>query len=1039
MPGLIFLGSSTATNRSPMHASPLRVLLALTLLAVPGTGAVQAQPAGTGSIEGRVLNETSGAYLENAQVSVAGTTLVASTNNYGEYRLSGVPAGPAMVRVFFTGLAPQTNPVQVAAGQVATVDFKLAPAPGDLVKLDAFVVAATKETNASAIAVNEQRFAPNIKSVVAADEFGTVTEGNVGEFLKFLPGVTLDYTAADARSVSVRGLPSSSTAVTVDGNRIANTGAGVANRTFEFDQLSINNVSRIEVTKGPTPESSADAIGGTINLVSKSAFERSRSELTYRAYVAMNHQTQQDIQYLSFARSPGPGRESRRKIRPGFDFTYVLPASKNFGLTLTGLTSNIFNQQYTSATRWAPTSNVASFGTLANPVLSTYQFNDGPKSTSRYSMGATMDWRVAPRDVVSVGGSWNAFDAMFNNHVTTINTGAPAAWGPTFTQGGTGGSISMGPSQRKASRLTYVVNAKYRHDGPVWKFDASGYTSHSKGLFRDMDNGYFQGVSAYTLTGLTVRFDGINETRPDAITATTSTGAPIDIRKLGNYAIGTINTQPVDSYNSNKGAKASVGRYFDVFGESIQLKTGVDARRAISEARRPFRRWTFVGPDGRTGTVDDRAGNYDLVDTGNSSVPTPYGNGAWELPSNYKLFDLYRAHPEYFLHDDVFALQQNALNSNVIMEDIIAEYVRLDLRLFQNRLWIVTGVRYEETRDNGYGPIDDLSRTYQRDAAGNLIRDAAGRPVKIVADTITLNRLRYQDRGAHITKNYGDLYPSLNLTYNLGTNLIARGSYADTIARPNYNNIIPGTTLPDPASTSRQITINNIDLKPWTAKNYDLALSYYPGGGGEISTGVFRKDIKDFFGSRDTDVTPELLDEYGIDDTYATGGYFLRRLENVGQARITGVEFNYRQPLKFLPHFARGVSVRYNITQLHLTGNGLADFSAFIRRSQNWGISLERPKYSVRLNWNYRGRQRQGAVGGAAEPGTFSYAHPRLTMDIDAECRLSRRLGFFLGARNVTGEPFITERYGPNTLPYARRYQRDDYGIAISAGLKGSF
>ena len=162
----------------------------------------------------------------------------------------------------------------------------------------------------------------------------------------------------------------------------------------------------------------------------------------------------------------------------------------------------------------------------------------------------------------------------------------------------------------------------------------------------------------------------------------------------------------------------------------------------------------------------------------------------------------------------------------------MAQYIRFDARLLQNRLWIVAGVRYERTRDDGYGPINDVARTYQRNAAGDLIRDAAGRPVKIVADPVTLARLQYQDRGAHVTKDYGDFYPSVNLTYNLTSNIIARASYAYTLARPNYTNIIPGTTLPYPAGTSRTITINNVDLKPWTAKNYDLALSYYPETGG---------------------------------------------------------------------------------------------------------------------------------------------------------------------------------------------------------------
>ena len=1003
----------------------------------------RAQTGGTGTIEGRVLNVTNGSYLNNARVTVEGTTLEVFTNNFGEYRLTGVAAGGVSLRVFYTGLAPQVAPVEVAAGRTATRDFSLtqgdvaAPPAGETVKLDAFVVASTKETNASAIAINEQRFAGNLKNVVAADEFGTVTEGNVGEFLKFLPGVTLDYTAADARSVSVRGLPSSSSAVTVDGNRIANTGAGVANRTFEFDQLSINNVSRIEVTKGPTPESPADAIGGTINLISKSAFERSRSEFTYRAVLSMNQQTQQDVQYLSFSRTPGPGREPRRKVRPGFDFTYVNPVTKNFGFTVTGLNSNIFNQQFTSAPRWSPTSNSGSGGTLANPAMTTYQFNEGPKSTSRYSLGATLDWRVRPRDVISVGGSWNAFDAFFNNHVMLETLGAPTSYGPTFTQGGNAGSFAHQPSTRKASRVTYIVNVKYRHDGPIWKINGGGYTSHSKGLFRDMDYGWFQTVR-FTQSALSLRFDGINETRPDTVTARTPAGVPVDFRQLAGYTFSLANTNPVDSYNSNKGANVNVSRFFEI-GVPILFKAGVDVRRAQADARRPFRQWTFVGPDHIAANADNFASNYDLVDTLNSSINAPYGNGPWQWASPWKAYDLYKAHPDYFVHDEVFQIQQNALNSNVITEDVISEFLRFDARLFKNRLWIVAGARYERTMDNGYGPINDIGRTYQRDASGAIIR-VNGVAQRLSTDPVTLARLQYQDRGAHITKDYGDLYPSLNLTYNITSNLLARASYAETIARPNYTNIIPGTTLPDPTSpTARTITINNVDLKPWSAKNYDLSLSYYPAAGGEISAGVFRKDIQDFFGGKTLVATAPLLEQYGIDDSYADGSYIISYLENVGQARISGVEFNYRQPLKFLPPWARGVNVRYNITQLHLQGNGLADFSAFIRRTMNWGVSLDRPRYNIRLNWNYRGRQRQGVIGGAAEPGTYAYADPRLTVDLDCEVRVTKAIGFFAGARNITGVPFVSERYGPHTPPYARRFQRDDYGIAISVGMKGSF
>ena len=58
-------------------------------------------------------------------------------------------------------------------------------------KLDAFVVAGDRETDSQAIATNEQRFAPNIKNVMATDSLGDILGGSVGEFLKFLPGITM--------------------------------------------------------------------------------------------------------------------------------------------------------------------------------------------------------------------------------------------------------------------------------------------------------------------------------------------------------------------------------------------------------------------------------------------------------------------------------------------------------------------------------------------------------------------------------------------------------------------------------------------------------------------------------------------------------------------------------------------------------------------------------------------------------------------------------------------------------------------------------
>ncbi|HVX31431.1 MAG TPA: carboxypeptidase regulatory-like domain-containing protein, partial [Nitrolancea sp.] len=183
-------------------------------------GAAFAQTAGTGTIVGRVLNAASGSYLNNAHVTVEGTQLETFTNGYGEYRLDGVPAGTAKVHVFYTGQAEQVLSVDVVAGQAATQDVSFgAKAASDVVKLDQFVVASQKDTDQKSIAINEQRFSPILKSVVSTDQFGDVTEGNVGEFLKYMPGISLEYTSPDARQIIIRGVNPVYTAVFVDGNR----------------------------------------------------------------------------------------------------------------------------------------------------------------------------------------------------------------------------------------------------------------------------------------------------------------------------------------------------------------------------------------------------------------------------------------------------------------------------------------------------------------------------------------------------------------------------------------------------------------------------------------------------------------------------------------------------------------------------------------------------------------------------------------------------------------------------------------------------
>ena len=172
------IGALLAT--AAKFANPLRLLsLAVFSFAIlSAASSASAQAAATGTITGRVLNRTDGKYLNNARVTVKGTSVQSFTDDDGTFRLSNVPSGSVTIRVFFTGLEEKEINVVVTPGQTTQQDFELtykgSPGESDTISLTEFVVQSSRETNGASIAVNEQRFSPNIKNVVSTDRKSVV-------------------------------------------------------------------------------------------------------------------------------------------------------------------------------------------------------------------------------------------------------------------------------------------------------------------------------------------------------------------------------------------------------------------------------------------------------------------------------------------------------------------------------------------------------------------------------------------------------------------------------------------------------------------------------------------------------------------------------------------------------------------------------------------------------------------------------------------------------------------------------------------------
>lgn len=989
-----------------------------------------AQSAATGSVTGRVLDPSTGRYLNNARVTVEGSNASTFTNEYGEYQLNGLPPGEAKIRAFYSGLGEQTVTVQVPSNQSVTQDITFRQATqGDAVLLDKFTVASHRDTDIAAIAVNEQRFSPNIKTVIEANAFGDIAEGNVGEFLKFLPGVTVDYVAADVRTVSVRGFPASFSSVSIDGFRMASSSSGASSRAFEFEQVSINNAARIEVVKVPTPSMPADALGGAINLISKNAFEREGAQFNYRTYFNFNSEDP------TLKKTPGPGRKETYKALPGFDFDYTIPVTKNLGFVVTGLSSNQFNEQHRTQNTW----NFAQAGaTPTAPFLQNYVMQDGPKNSFRDSVSVKMDWKISPNSLLWVGVQSNYYKSFFGNrnitweaganNVPTPATGQALSFGPSFTTGATGrGSVRHGGSFRDKLGATNALLAKYRFVGDVWEFDAGAGAAASRTWYRDTGRGHFSEVRT-TLQGVSrVNFANIEGDRPGTITALTAAGSPIDYTNLGNYRINTVRSVPIDAKDQFNSIHANLKRELNMLPFQASLMAGFDIREQSRDIRRLDTTWNFVGPDGIANTADDNAGNYGDERYG---VYSGWGFTGIQWYDPYKLWDLSRSNPTYFTQtaDQIRNAERFRIqNSSELTETVSSVYLQADARFLQNRLSITTGVRFEKTDDEGNGALTPNS----------------GSTLAIVQST-------WRERGFKVDESYEGYYPSIHANFNITDELILRAAYAAALGRPDFGNILPLVRVNPDATASddgagslpgRTITYNNTELKPYEADNWDVSLEYYFRNGGLFSVGVFRKDLENFFENSSTVATAADVEALGLDSAFA-GFDLLTKRNSKNVARITGMEINFRQPLTFIPGVGKYLMFFANATKLDLDGSASADFSGFIQESANAGITFTHSPVVVRANVNYRGRQINSQQTGAqygATNGFYEYYDDRVTLDVNAEYAFSKRVQVFANVRNLFNKSQDLQRYNANSPDYSHLYRREKFGAQITVGVKGTF
>ena len=969
-----------------------------------------AQSAGTGTIQGQVFNPTTKQYIRNAEVRVEGTDRIVYTEDGGFYRLFNVPAGTANLVATYTGYESSQAQVTVSPGQTAVHNFdmiasELKQAGGKVdetpIMLQAFVVASEREGNAKAIM--DQRAAVNAKSVVATDNYGDLTMGDVGEFMRFLPGIALDYLEVDTNAVRIGGLDPKYSTFTQDGNRIAagNAAFGADTRGNTFEQMSITGIESIEINNTLTASMDADSAAGNINMRSKHAFERKGRQIIWQAYYMGTSDA------ISLKREYFPDDRKHTRTYPAGQLGF---ADVFLGGRL-GIEANTsYNASYVFQDRHQ--AGYTYSDPAKDPVITYLMWRPGPKLVTRIAGNVSLDYKINPNLVFSLRSSYSHYDVEFFNQYTYLRVNA-AQVDPSSSLI----RVQANPTNNANTRLgteyshrhnyndtyTYGPKLEYRRGSLV--LTTGGSYSHSLTRNKDMEDGFFRNTNnRITRMGWLAERDS-----PDSVEwRVTQTSGP-DWSVWQNW--GSKDTHANNIVSNADRSKAQIfSGYIDgrkpvqLFGLTFDVKAGLRTRLNTYAQTKGDKNWTYVGATGNQLTSPVLATQIYKFQTG---LPGNINSLGWRADDTYGMYRLYAEHPEYFKPDTVNDFTRALTGPRSVKEQVDALYGEATTRW--KRFIFNGGLRYERTRTLGliWDPLPDS------------VVKAAG----YTSGTIPFvfykyrNGMRSERRG-----DYENPFFSGSVKYKITRNLEAQLSASEAILRPNYDNLAGITTINE---TNQTAIVPNPDLKPELSTKYYSSIRYYFEPAGTIGISAYRLDVKNQL--TDRVAVPAEQVGYGDDPNYQ-GYTFYTYTNGDGKQHTNGVSVEYNQRFTFLPGVLKGLGAFASVTRT------IADRQQMrlAPKSANGGVSFRYRAFNVTLRGSWQANRLITYTPSNVDEKIW--AKERLLIDLSSSYRISQRLELMLSVRNIFNAP--AEQY--SNVP-TRLQLHDEYGALWNFGLKGSF
>jgi TonB-dependent receptor len=919
----------------------------------------------TGNIIGVIADEN-GFAIPGASVIIEGTNKGTVSNFDGNFTLVEVPEGSTTLLIKYLGYADITQDVEVVSGQTSSLEIILRSRSTEL---DEVVLQGYAFGN-QARALNTQKNKINITNIVSTEQIGKFPDANIGEALRRVPGITMQVDQGEARNIIIRGLAPQLNSVTLNGSRIPS--AEGDNRNIQLDLIPSDMIQTMEVSKAVTPDMDGDALGGSVNLITRS------SPVGFR---------------LSASLGTGVNFISDKPIYTGNLILGDRSKNDKFGwMVSASFSDNDFGSDNVEA-EWDDEFeyNAGDEDNLeevdVNPYANVFEIRQYLVQRVRRSFSANFDYKFNDNNRVYFKSMYNWRDDRENRFRLEheILDGEDIEEGDFLVDGSgnltqfpvevkrqSKGGIDSGRNKNRRLEDQRMQNYSLSGDHLAGRLQLDWMASYARASEARPNERYLEYESEYGIS-----FNN-NERKP--------LFSPLDEAEADYriFEFGELTEENQDTYEEDFNFFLNAQLPMSYMNEREGfLKFGARGRFKNKVRDNNFFEYSPLNDD------------YELL----GGIPTKnYSDPDFLAGSQYQIgsFADERFLGSLDLNDRSEFEEEDKPEEYVtgnfdVNEDVYAGYV-MHNQSFTDKFSALYGIRVEHTT------IESIGNELVFDEDGNVVGT----------------------REVRDENDYTNFLPGVHLKYSFSDKTILRFAWTNTLARPNYVDLVPFREI---NSEDEEIYLGNSELDPTTSMNFDLMAEYYFSSLGIVSGGVFYKSINDFI------YTFQFEDDNGFEVYQPFNG---------DDASVFGAEVSFQKQLTSLPGFLKNLSLYLNYTYIASDANGIRNEDGEEREDLdlpntaphmfNGSLGYADGHLALRLSLNYSGAYIDEVGGRAFED---RYYDEQLFLDFNGSYTFKKSWTIFLNLTNITNQPL---RYYQGVS--SRTMQMEYYDMRLAIGLK---